>query len=42
MISTSTMKATPAMCQYADTVLSIAVMLTWNMLMIAAAARNTA
>ena len=36
------MNATPAMCQYAETVFSIAVMLTWNMLRIAVAARKIA
>ncbi len=37
MISTTTMKATPAMCQYAEIVFSIAVMLTLNMLSTTAA-----
>ncbi len=36
------MNATPAMCQYAEIVFSIAVMLTWNMLMIPAARRKIA
>ena len=36
------MNATPAMCQYAEIVFSIAVTLTWNMLMSAAAIRKMA
>ena len=36
------MNATPAMCQYAEIVFSSAVMLTVNMLMIAAADRQIA
>ncbi len=42
MISTSTMNATPAMCQYAEIVFRSAVTLTWNMLMIPAAIRKIA
>jgi len=42
MISTSTMTATPAMCQYADTEFSIAVRLTWNMFRSPDASRKAA